>query len=61
MTKFDKNNYVTTARFDGQGRGHVFGFNSLKAAHLFAHYVLFGFAEVYTWDAFFRKYPNYFD
>ena len=61
MNKFDKNYYVTTARFDGHGRGYVFGFNSPSAAYFFARVFLFGFAVVLSWGAFFEKYPQYFE
>lgn len=61
MTKFDKNYFVTSAHFDGQGRGFAVGFSSRRAAYYFASFILFGFAEVLSWDAFFEKYPHYFN
>lgn len=52
--------YVTSAHFDGQGRGFVIGFDSLKAADVFARYFLLGFAEVIPWHVFYHRFPNYF-
>lgn len=54
------NYYVTSANFNGRGRGFVVGFDSRQAAYTFATFVLFGFAEVYNWWNFENKFPDYF-
>jgi hypothetical protein len=50
---------VTSARFDGHGRGFCVGFDSRKAADYFATFVLFGFAEVLEWWQFENRFPDY--
>lgn len=52
------NYYVTSANFNGRGRGFVVGFDSRRAAYAFATYILFGFAEVLTWWEFENRFPN---
>ena len=52
------NYYVTSANFNGRGRGFAIGFDSRKAAYVFASFVLFGFAEVLTWYEFENRFPN---
>lgn len=52
------NYYVTSANFNGRGRGFAVGFDSRKAANTFATFVLFGFAEVLPWWEFENRYPN---
>lgn len=52
------NYYVCSARFNGRGSGFAVGFDSRKAAYVFASIVLFGFAEVLTWDEFENRYPS---
>ncbi|MBR5594614.1 MAG: hypothetical protein IKW46_11170 [Bacteroidaceae bacterium] len=53
------NYYVTSANFNGKGRGFAVGFDSRKAAYAFATFVLFGFAEVMPWHEFENHFPNY--
>lgn len=52
------NYYVTSYRYNGRGRGFVVGFDSRPAAYAFATWVLFGFAEVLTWNEFENRYNN---
>lgn len=52
------NYYVTSYRYNGRGRGFVVGFDSRTAAYAFATWVLFGFAEVLTWNEFENRYNN---
>lgn len=52
------NYFVTSARFNGRGRGFAVGFDSEKAAYIFATFFLFGFAEVIPWNEFENRYPN---
>ena len=52
------NYYVTSANFNGRGRGFAIGFNSRRAAYYFASFVLFGFAEVLPWWEFENRYPS---
>lgn len=52
------NYYVTSYRYNGRGRGFAVGFDSEKAAYVFATFVLFGFAEVMTWNDFENRYPD---
>lgn len=59
MKKRDYNYYVTSARFNGRGRGFAVGFDSRKAAYTFAMIILFGFAEVVSWHEFENRYPNF--
>lgn len=59
MIRSPKNYYVTSARFNGRGRGFVVGFDSRRAAYAFAAYCLFGFADVLEWWEFQNRYPNY--
>lgn len=54
--KRDYNYYVTTANYNGRGRGFAVGFDSRKAAYTFAAFVLFGFAEVLEWWEFANRY-----
>ena len=49
MNEKTHNYYVTSANYNGRGRGFAVGFDSQKAAYVFATFVLFGFAEVMTW------------
>ena len=51
--------YVTSANFNGRGRGFAVGFNDYKAAKVFAGIILFGFAEVMPWYEFDNRYPNF--
>lgn len=50
------NYYVTSANFNGRGRGFAVGFDSRRAAYAFATYVLFGFADVLPWWEFENRY-----
>ena len=59
MKKNVYNYYVTSANFNGRGRGFAVGFNSRKAAYTFATFVLFGFAEVMSWYEFENRFPDY--
>lgn len=52
------NYYVTSANYNGRGRGFAVGFNSRRAAYYFATFVLFGFAEVLHWWEFENKYGH---
>lgn len=54
--KQPKNYFVTSARYNGRGRGFAVGFDSRKAAYTFATFVLFGFAEVLPWWEFENRY-----
>ena len=58
MKKSVYNYYVTSANFNGRGRGFAVGFDSRKAAYVFAEIVLFGFAEVVPWDVFQNRFPD---
>ena len=53
------NFYVCSYRFNGRGSGFRVGFNSRKAAYVFASFVLFGFAEVLPWHEFENRFPNF--
>lgn len=53
------NYYVTSANYNGRGRGFVVGFDSRKAAYTFATFCLFGFAEVLPWSEFENRFPNH--
>lgn len=53
------NYYVTSANFNGRGRGFAVGFDSRLAAYAFATWCLFGFAEVQPWWEFDNRYHNY--
>ena len=59
MKKQLHNFYVTSANFNGRGRGFVVGFVSERAAYAFATWMLFGFAEVLPWWEFENRYPNF--
>lgn len=59
MKKKDYNYYVTSANFNGRGRGFVVGFDSRRAAYAFATWVLFGFADVLSWYEFENRFPNF--
>ena len=59
MKQDPKNYYVTSANFNGRGRGFAVGFDDYKAAQVFAGIILFGFAEVLPWYEFDKKFPNY--
>lgn len=59
MKKRTFNYYVTSANFNGRGRGFAVGFDSEKAAYIFATFFLFGFAEVMYWNEFENRYPNF--
>lgn len=59
MRKSVKNYYVTSANFNGRGRGFAVGFNDYKAAQVFAGIILFGFAEVLPWYEFEKRFPNF--
>ena len=52
------NYYVTSANFNGQGRGFAIGFDDYKAAQVFAGILLFGFAEVLTWYEYDKRFGN---
>jgi hypothetical protein len=52
------NYFVTSAHYNGRGRGFAVGFVSERAAFAFATWVLFGFAEVLPWWEFENRYPN---
>ena len=52
------NYYVTSANYNGRGRGFAVGFDSRKAAYTFVTFVLLGFAEVLTWHEFEMRFPN---
>lgn len=52
------NYYVTSYRYNGRGRGFVVGFVSRTAAYAFATWILFGFAEVLTWNEFENRYKT---
>lgn len=54
------NYYVTSANFNGRGRGFAVGFDSRKAAYVFASFFLLGFAEVISWYEFEQRFPDYF-
>lgn len=51
------NYYVTSANFNGRGRGFAVGFDSRRAAYAFATFILFGFAEVMPWYVFDKRFP----
>lgn len=53
------NYLVSSANFNGRGRGFAVGFDSEKAAYIFASFFLFGFAEVMPWHEFDNRYPNF--
>ncbi len=53
------NYYVTSANFNGRGRGFVVGFDDYIAAQVFAGVILFGFAEVLPWYEFENRFPNF--
>ena len=55
-----KNHYVTSLRFNGQGRGFAIGFDSYYKAKLFAITFLFGFADIITEAQLEDKFPAYF-
>lgn len=59
MKNRDYNYYVTSANFNSRGRGFAIGFDSQKAAYVFATFCLFGFAEVLPWWEFEQRYPNF--
>ena len=58
MTKKPHNYYVTSANYNGRGRGFALGFDSQKAAYYFTTFCLLGFAEVLPWWEFENRYPN---
>ena len=53
------NYFVTSANFNGRGRGFAVGFDSERAAYAFATWVLFGFAEVLPWWEFENRFPDF--
>lgn len=53
------NYYVTSANFNGRGRGFAVGFDDYKAAQIFAGIFLFGFAEVIPWHEFEKRFPSF--
>ena len=59
MSRRTYNYYVTSANFNGRGRGFVVGFDDYKAAQIFAGIILFGFAEVISWIEFEKRFPNF--
>lgn len=59
MKKSVYNYYVTSANFNGRGRGFAVGFDDYKAAQVFAGIILFGFAEVMPWHEFENRFPNF--
>lgn len=54
------NFYVLSHRFDGHGRGFAVGFDSEKAAHVFANYCLFGWAYVQADWQVERNFPEWY-
>lgn len=58
MKKSVYNYYVTSANFNGRGRGFAVGFDSSKAAYTFATFILFGFAEVMPWHEFENRFGH---
>lgn len=54
------NFYVTSHRFNGAGRGFAIGFDDERAAHIFADYVLFGWASVLADWQVEKKFPTWF-
>lgn len=54
------NYYVLSSRFDGEGRGFAVGFDSEKAAYVFANYFLLGFCRVVPDWLVERDYPRWF-
>lgn len=57
-TKRNHNYFVTSANYNGRGRGFAIGFQSRKAAYYFATFCLFGFADVLAWWEFENRFPN---
>lgn len=60
MKKRTYNYYVTSFRFNGRGHGFAIGFDSERAAWIFAAWILFGFAEVLPWWEFENRFPDYY-
>ena len=60
MRKRIYNYYVTSHRFNGADRGFAIGFDSEKAAHIFADVVLFGWADVLADWQHEKRYPEYY-
>lgn len=60
MNKRIYNYYVTSHRFNGAGRGFAIGFDSEKAAHIFADIILFGWADVLADWQLEREFPDWF-
>ena len=60
MKRDPKNYIVTSANFNGRGRGFAVGFDDYKAAQVFAGIILFGFAEVLPWYEFENLYPDFY-
>lgn len=58
MKKKIFNYYVTSANFNGRGRGFYIGFDDRKAAYVFATFCLFGFADVLPWELFHNRFPG---
>ena len=58
MNNRPANYYVCSFRFNGRGTGFALGFDSERAAYVFASFVLFGFAEVLPWYEFENRFPN---
>lgn len=58
MKTRDYNFYVTSANYNGRGRGFAVGFNSRRAAYYFATFCLFGFAEVLPWWEYENRYNS---
>lgn len=52
--------YVVSARFNGRGRGFAIGFDSEKAAHIFADVILFGWGQVLADWQVERDYPTWY-
>lgn len=52
--------YVTSPGFNGAGKGFAIGFDSLKAAHVFRDFFMFGFGRViFDWQME-KHYPDWY-
>lgn len=58
MTTRTYNYFVTSAHYNGRGRGFAVGFDSERSAYAFATWLLFGFAEVLPWWEFENRFPQ---
>lgn len=54
------NYYVCSHHFNGLGRGFALGFDDERAAHIFANYVLFGWASVLADWELEKFFPSYY-